>query len=117
MTDREVVLRLALAGTVEGENSHAALEERGLEGEELLLARIEAHRHEHDGRSRDSLRLAQRSDQVLAFVRNEHALARRIEVGQGEVEAFDRLHMRGAHLLHVLNEQILREMVGGRRAA
>ena len=77
----------------------------------LLLAGVEpAGEHQHR-RLLDAFGLAQDAGEPLAFVRHLDALALRLEIGQREVAAFDRLHVRGLHLREVLHEQELAEMV------
>ena len=61
------------------------------------------------------VRAPQGRGEVLALVGDHHPLAGRIEMGQREVEARHRPAVGGAHLRHVVDEQIFGEMIGRRR--
>ena len=82
-----------------------------LVGRGLLLGRVEAADHDHHRRPFDAGRLAQDAVERLALVGDLHPLARRVEVRQRRVAARHRLHVRGPHLLEVVHEQELGEVV------
>ena len=78
--DRQLVARLALAGTVHRQRGHAALEEDVLEPEELLLRRVEAGHEEHEGRPLAVRGWLQVPHDPAAVERHLDALGVRVEV-------------------------------------
>ncbi len=109
--DREIVFAFALAGAVEGKRRNAARQERPLVGVHLLLRGIQAGAHDHHGGPQNAGGLAQDAVEHRAIVGDLHALAGRIEMRQRQVAAFHRLHVRGFHLRHVVDEHELGEVV------
>ena len=61
-------------------------------------------------------RLSQDAVEARALVRNRHALARRIEVRQREIAALDDFLVRAAHLVGLVHEHELAEVIAQRRA-
>src|SRR5262249_51814108 len=107
----EVILALALARPVERQRRDAAREEWLLVGVGLLLAGIEAAGEEQHRRALDARGLAPDAGEPLAFIRRLDAFAAWTQIGQRELAAFDRLHVRGLHLSQVLHEQELTEVI------
>src|SRR5919106_1111104 len=109
--DREVVLRLALARTVDGESREPPFEEQLLGVAELLLRGIETGYENHEGRRVGSARPAKHSDQTTRFEGDLHSLPGRVEVGESVCEATNRVVMCRSHLLEILHEDELGEVV------
>src|SRR5665213_2561902 len=109
--DRKVVLRLALAGTLEHQRRDAAREKRRFVGIGFLLGRVEPDRHRHHRRLFDADRLAQNPCERPALVGNFDALAGWTQMRQRRLPAFNLFFVRGLHLRLVLHEQERREMI------
>src|SRR5882672_5186197 len=114
--DRDLVLGFALPRAVDREDRDAAREERLLVGVQLLFGRVQARRHDEDGQSARAGGLSQHAVQRLALERDRDALARRTHLRQRRLVALDRAQVRIAHLLQVVHEHELREVVVHRGA-
>ena len=112
----EVVLALPLPRAVEGKRREPALEEALLVVAHFLLGRVEPHAHDDDRGGRSAARLAQVRVEMPALIGDRHALAGWIEERQRLVAAVDGLAVRLLHLLEVVHEQELPEVVAQRRA-
>ncbi len=110
--NRKAVFGFALTRTVDQQRGHAAREERQLVGFELFLGGVEPGNHHDDRRARGGTRgPTQDPSEVIAFKGNLDALARRAQVRQRKPAALHRLHVRSAHLVDIVDEQELREVV------
>jgi hypothetical protein len=93
--DRQVELRLALAGAVEGERRDPAAQEERLEGRELLLDRVEPGDQEDDRRPGPPGRPPQVARQRRPGVGDRDRLGRRVEQRRGPPVVGDRRLGRG----------------------
>src|SRR6266705_1771062 len=115
--NRDLVLGFALPRSVDREDRDPAREERLLVGVQLLLGGIQSRRHdEHRGALRHFLRLAQNAVERPALERYRDAFPQRAHERKRRLVAFDRAHVRFAHLLRVVHENELGEVVVHARA-
>jgi len=103
--NREIVLRLALAGAFKHQRRQSARQKWRLVGVSFLLGRIEPDRHRHYRRLFGARGLAQDTGQSFALIRNLDPFARWPQVRQRQLPAFDLLLVRGLHLRLVLHKQ------------
>src|SRR6266850_597847 len=104
--DRDLVLGFALPRAVDRQRRHAAVEEGILIGMQLFLGRIEAWSHHPYGAF-----APQYAVESLAFERYRYAFPGRPHHRQRVAVALHRFHVRGAHLLRVLHEHELGEVI------
>src|SRR5258708_7848156 len=115
--DRDLVLRLALPRPVDREDRDTSREKRLRVGVQLLLGGIHARRHDENGRSGGTLnRVPQDSVEGLALERYRDALAGRAHKRKRRLVTVERAQVRVAHLLLIVHENELREVVIHRRA-
>ena len=107
----EVILRFALAGTLEDQRCNAARKKGRLVGVPFFLCGVEADRHHHYRGTFDTDRLAQDAGQRAALIRNLDAFAGWPQVGKCGLPTFDLLFVRGFHLRLIVHEQERCEMI------
>src|SRR5216117_1244021 len=115
--DRDLVLRLALPRPVDRQDRDATREERLRVGVQLFLRGIQARRHDQYRRaSRRARRSPQDSMEGFSLERYRNAFPWGAHKRKRVLVAFDRLQVRVAHLLLIVNENELGEVVVHRRA-